>query len=930
MQPSAIGPFQLVRELGRGGMGVVFLARDARLDRHVAIKALSAPLAQEPDRLARFQREAKVLASLNHPRIAAIYGLEEVEGHLYLVLEFVEGETLAERMNRGRLPVDEALQIARQIADALEAAHEKGVIHRDLKPGNVMLSPGGDVKVLDFGLARTADGPSSSISRPVTSDSPTLASFSTPAPAHSPTIPGVILGTAGYMSPEQARGKPVDKRSDIFSFGCVLYEMLAGSRPFDGESLADVIGATLHQESDLAALPPETPARVRELLSTCLAKDRRNRLHDIADARVAIERSLDGKEWTQAAATVSNRSGSLGWGVAAVAGFALLTAGWFARGALIRPQPAAPAQTFRVSTTVPSEPSLSSLVAIAPDARFVIYLARFQTKRDSSKPDGTLVVRRLDRDGYDVIAASVGATQAALSPDGRSIAFLAVSDRAGSRIALKKLLLDDGRPVGNAEKLCELEVNPSSSLCWSSDREIVIASSWQGTILAIPASGGEPRVVLREEKSSGMESWGTVMPFIAGKSVLATRWALSGKTIKERTEVIDLTAGTRTPLLANAGEAQLLDGDILLARRSRDTLVAERIDLSTMQIVGDPVTLPVGGMEPAFFVSKNGTLAWTSGSGDISQRTMLWVDPQGHAQPIDAPPRAYGDFAISPDGSRMITQLDNPNDANLQAELWVHDFTRGTFTRLSTKEPAFPQICWSPDSERIAYGTISNEAASIWMRRADGSGDATKLFTLDRGQTLLVPMAWAPDGASIALLQVDLTTSSTDILMLVRQQGSETWTARPYLDSSANDDALGFSPDGKWVSFTSDVSGRQELYVQRFTGPGSGAEDASTGRTQVSTGGAAGGGWWSADGKEIRYVDEELNALSVDVHCEPRFSVSMPKKLFDIRKYNYRAASYAPDGRLLMVLKGENERASRIDLAVHFLDELRGTLPASK
>ena len=290
MPPAAIGPFQIERELGRGGMGEVYLARDTRLDRQVAIKALPAHLSQDPDRLARFQREAKMLASLNHPGVGAIHGLEECAGHQYLILEFVEGETLADRLARGPIPIDEALVIARQIAEALEAAHEKGIIHRDLKPGNVMVTHEGAVKVLDFGLARTEETPASSSFVPQNlADSPTVTS---PARIHSPTIPGVIMGSAGYMSPEQARGKAVDKRSDIFSFGCVLYEMLTGAMPFRGETAADAIGATLHKQLDLALLPPGTPATIRLLLSRCLAKDRANRLHDIADARLELAQAI--------------------------------------------------------------------------------------------------------------------------------------------------------------------------------------------------------------------------------------------------------------------------------------------------------------------------------------------------------------------------------------------------------------------------------------------------------------------------------------------------------------------------------------------------------------------------------------------------------------------------------------------------------------
>lgn len=289
MHPANIGPYQIQRELGRGGMGEVFLARDTRLDRDVAIKALPAHLAADPDRLARFQREAKALAALNHPGVGAIYGLEEAGGHQYLVLEYIEGETLLDRLGSGPIPVDEAMSIARQMAEALEAAHEKGIVHRDLKPGNVMVTPEGVVKVLDFGLARTAEGPMSSTSLPAAADSPTM-------PVHSPTIPGAIMGTAGYMSPEQARGKPVDKRSDIFSFGCVFYELLTGSGPFPGETVTDSLGAILHRDPEWDLLPKSTPPRVRELLRNCLVKDRRNRLHDIGDARLELDRAIAGHE----------------------------------------------------------------------------------------------------------------------------------------------------------------------------------------------------------------------------------------------------------------------------------------------------------------------------------------------------------------------------------------------------------------------------------------------------------------------------------------------------------------------------------------------------------------------------------------------------------------------------------------------------------
>jgi len=372
MHPAAIGFFHIERELGRGGMGVVYLARDTRLDREVAIKALPDHLVEDPDRLARFQREAKTLASLNHPNIAAIYGLESHERHQYLVLEYVEGETLAEVLRRGPIPMEEALGIAKNIAEALEAAHEKGVIHRDIKPGNVIITPAGTAKVLDFGLARSAEGAPSTTGHPVSTQSPTVTS---PAPVHSPTIPGAIMGSAGYMSPEQARGKPVDKRSDIFSFGCVLYEMLTGAQPFQGETVTDSLGAILHRDPDWSLVPPGTPPTVQLLLRRCLTKDRNQRLHDIADARIEIQSAILDPASTlipRGDAPIkkgtSRRREILAWLLAILC--ALGTgAVWF----VARPRPAPlEAGVFRQLNT---QPEVIFRAAFAPDGKSVVYSA---------------------------------------------------------------------------------------------------------------------------------------------------------------------------------------------------------------------------------------------------------------------------------------------------------------------------------------------------------------------------------------------------------------------------------------------------------------------------------------------------------------------------------------------------------------------------
>lgn len=903
-------------------MGEVYLALDTRLDRQVAIKAMPAHLLQDADRLARFQREAKVLASLNHHGIGAIYGLEQAEGHQYLILEYIDGETLADRLAKGPIPVDEALSIAKQIAEALEVAHEKGVVHRDLKPGNVMLSFDGAVKVVDFGLARTDAGPASSVILPATADSPTVTA---PARMHSPTIPGVIMGTAGYMSPEQARGKPVDKRSDIFSFGCVLYEMLTGVTPFRGETVADAIGATLHKETDLAALPDGTPRRVRDLLTNCLAKDRKNRLHDIGDARLELDRALSGQEWMNVTGGERPpRDRTLVWGVAVVASAALLAAGWFLGRVLERAAPVAAVQAFHVSTAVPAKPELVGVVGIAPDARFVVYKAWPKLDPDSTKPGGVLVVRRLDRDETKVLSGTEGVMSAALSPDGRSIAFAASKDQSQTRITLKKIALDGGSPIGTPETLCDVPAGNAYPLCWTSNREIVLAV--EKNILAVSAAGGEPRIVMKDEQAGALEGWADLSPLVAGKSILASRWALVGQAIKESVEAIDLATGKRTPLLSNAGGAQIVAGGYILAKRNQNTLVAARMDMNTLQVEGETVTVWSCGMAVgAPFVSASGTLAMIASSSDLSGRRLALVDEQGRPQPIAAPARAYGGISVSPDGGRVASSPEFGIGAELPAELWIQDLSRGTSGKVSTQGPPL-EFMWSNDGQRIVYTSVTSEGFSLSQRRADGSGEAEKLYANPDAQVLALPSAWSPDGKTLAIVQSPISSNSGDVLMLEQESNGAGWKATPYLNSPADEHALRFSPDGRLVLFCSVESGRHELYVQRYTGAASGAKDAASGRVQVSTTGHSGPCWWSPDGKEIRYIDSDEQEMSVQLQTEPELTASLPKTLLNLKELKTRGISWMPDGRLMVILQGENEQATKIDLVVNFTEELRARL----
>lgn len=906
-------------------MGVVYLATDTRLDRQVAIKALPGDLAADPDRLARFQREAKVLASVNHPNVGGIHGLESADGQQYLVLEYIDGATLADRLAEGPIPIADVLAMAKQIAEALEAAHEKGIIHRDLKPGNVMVTSEGVVKVLDFGLARTAEGSPSTTRVTFKQDSPTV----TVPPRHSPTIPGAIMGTAGYMSPEQARGKAVDKRSDIFSFGCVLYEMLTGAGPFPGETVTDSLGAILHREPNWSLLPPRTPRRVRELLTTCLAKDRKSRLHDIADARLELERSIAGHEWISAAGTAGKNSRLALAGVGLAAAIMAGTTGWLLASKFTRSAPQASPQTFHLAAPVPATPQLRAVAGIAPDGKFVVYAAWTEPEPDSLKPQGVLAIRRLDREETRIIDGTEGAREAALSPDGRWVAFAAARDRTESKLSLKKIALDNGRPNGAPETLCDLPVGGSPTLCWSSDREIVMVLPWNESILAVSASGGEPRTIIQAERAKDIESWGEIRPLVEGRSVLASRWSLVGQTTKERTEAVDLATGTRTPVLQNAGGAQFLPGGYLIARRNSNTLIAARFNLDTLQIIGEPVTIWNGGFLNSFLASRAGTLAMVAASSDISGRKLVRIDEQGQFQAIPAPARSYGGMmTISPDGGRIAVNIDPADSNQLPTDLWVYDLARQTFTRVPTQGPSW-ESAWSNDGLRIAYSVVANKEFSIWERRADGSGEPVKMFAGERPQFLLAPMRWSPDGKVLAILQADMGTYSEDVLML-EQDGEGAWKATPYLNSPANEHALRFSPDGKWVLFCSVESGRHELYAQRFTGVASGAQDAAAGRVQISTTGHDGTCWWSQDGKEIRYIDGDRRVMSVQVQTEPRFSVSLPKMLCTLKEFKSRSGAWTPDGRFLAVLEGENERLTKIGVLVNFLDEVRAKLPEAK
>jgi Tol biopolymer transport system component len=807
-----IGHYEVVSLLGAGGMGEVYRARDPRLGRDVAIKALPATLAHDAERLARFEREARLLASLNHSNIAAIYGLEEAGGHRYLVLEYVEGETLAHRLARGPLSLDETLHVCREIAAGVEAAHEGGVVHRDLKPGNVMLTPAGAVKVLDFGLAK--GGTEARESDPHLSASPTMSYAATQA--------GVILGTAAYMSPEQARGKNVDRRTDIWSFGCILYECLCSRPAFEGETLSDLVARILEREPDWSALPARTPTRLRDLLRRCMVKDARQRLRDIGDARLELDSLLAlGTSGAMAAADVPDaaartRPGLPWWSIAAMVVTAIVVT------ALIQSMVSRRADTlsrhYEIGALEPFELVADPVeCVISPNGKMLAMVLADSTGTAS------LWVRAMDSFEARALPGTKGATQPFWSPDSRSLAFFAAEK-------LKKIALGGG----DAEILCN--VRSSRGGTWNRDGVILFAPSSNGPLFRISANGGEATAVTSLD-STRHETAHRFPRFLPdGRHYLFS--VLGGNTDRVTIVAGALGSGShKTIFVAEGGAAYSPGGHLLFTRKG--VLSAQRFDPGSLRLtgeplsLGDPLTPPTTSGAPVVSIAEDGTLAYLF--DPLPGTRMAWFDMGG--QEVGQVPLAIGSYAglaLSPDGR---SALINHATSSTETELLVVDLERGTTNRISN-EPVVENFAWSPNGKRVAYtdGGTGGGTQNIIVVPADGSapGDivmpgAGDFRRLD---------GWTPDGKALIIERLDSQTQ-WDIWVLPVEGDRQ---PRPYLRRPANESRAAVSPDGRWVCYNSDESGRVEGYVQAFPTPGR--------RYQVTTDGT-GVRRWKADGKQL-------------------------------------------------------------------------------
>jgi len=844
---SRLGPYEVTGPLGAGGMGEVYRARDARLGRDVALKVLPAALADDTERLARFGREAQVLASLNHPGIAAIYGLEESGDTKALVLELVEGPTLAERLAAGPLPIDEAIAAAAAIAAALEAAHEQGIIHRDLKPANIKLRPDGAVKVLDFGLAKALD-PATTAAVDMT-QSPTITAHATRA--------GIILGTAAYMAPEQAKGKTVDRRADIWGFGVVLYEMLSGRRLFEGETPSEVLAAVILKDPDLAHLPAATPPHVRHLMTRCLEKDPKQRLRDIGEARLALTdpRTRALPLVTTVGTTDAGPAGRLRGGrrglawLAAALGLALVAA----LVALARISGGSGARAVARFDVQPPPGTALDLIdrpalAIAHDGSMLAYVAT---------GDGItrLYLRRRDEGESHPLAGTEGASNPVFSPDDRWIAFFADNQ-------LKKTSL-------NGTVVALAPVNGPRGLAWAGADRLVYTPDAIGPVRLISSDGGTARdvTVLDAAKDERSHRWPEVLP--GGGTVLFTVGTIASPDNYDGAalDAVEIKSGARRTVLEGVTMARYVPPGYLVFARA-GALYAVGFDPGTLATRGNPVPVVrgVAGDTPTgaahFSCADDGTLAYVPGS-DQSGRLLAWVSRDGAVQPVDLPVGIYNDVRLSPDGLRAVVAVGNSGSA----DIWVYDFNRHTFTRL-TFDGINATPVFSGDGNSVIYSSINAAGHTTALRRVPADGSRAPETIADLPTRIFIGKA-PRDGRSLIIAFGNLATSGkTDIQRLALEPGA---TPVAIAASPFDEYAAAASPDGRWVVYQSDDSGRDEIFVRDLTGAG--------GRWQVSTTGGE-EPVWSADGREIFYRSE-TRMMSVPITPGARFEMGVPRVLFD-------------------------------------------------
>ncbi len=883
-----LGSYEILATIGAGGMGEVYRAHDLRLGRDVAIKALPDLFAADSERVARFEREAHILAALNHPHIAAIYGLEQVNGSQLLILELVHGDTLADRLRAGPLPPSEALTVARQIADALAAAHEKGIIHRDVKPANVALTAAGQVKVLDFGIAKEVES----------NPSADLANVQTVTQAG--TKAGVVLGTPAYMSPEQTRGRPLDKRTDIWAFGCVLYEMLTAQRAFAGETVSDTVAAILGLEPDWRSLPTSTPARVRWLLRRCLEKDSNRRLHDIADARIEVDEALlepsqSGQDSSAGQSvptwriTMRERAA---WVAAGVCLAALVTVAAFGRVRLSEPS-AVDARTYRSSILLPEDVGFSTSpagrFALSPDGRRLAFTAMDGTGRS------LLWVRSLNATVAQPLAGTDGAAFPFWSPDSRFVAFLAQGK-------LKKIEASGGPTT----TLCDALFNSTGA--WNREDVILFTPAGGAPLHRISALGGTPIPATKLDTASGdAQHW---FPFFLPDGRHFLYFVLGSKTggaIDPRAVYVgSLDSAEPSKLVLQGGSnAKYADGHVVFLRGR--TLMAQQFDVERLELNGEAAPLAEQVQVPgagdtgtagAFSVADSGALVYQTGLDEVRSQ-LAWFDREGKQSGLLGDQADYTDVTLSADGRRaVVSVLDAARGGR---DLWIYDVARGLRTRFTSDAADEIGPVWTPDLSRVIFASGRKGGFDVYQKQSSGSANEELLLEETLGE---FPESLSPDGRFLLYVSGSGTLRRSDLFVL--PLGGER-KPFPFLNTPFVETQGQFSPDGQWIAYSSSESGQYEIYVAPFPGPGN--------RWRVSP---AGGSWprWRRDGHEIFYLAPGNALTSATVSAQGSdFKVGVVRPLFKVHprplvRLDAFPFDVAPDGQRFIVNSFVEETAS--------------------
>jgi Tol biopolymer transport system component/predicted Ser/Thr protein kinase len=881
-----LGPYEVLAPIGAGGMGEVYRARDTRLERTVAVKVLPARLSTSPEVRQRFEREAKTISQLSHPHICALYDVGNQDGVEYLVMEYLEGETLGDRVARGPLPLEQTLRYGVEIADALDKAHRQGIVHRDLKPGNIMLTKSG-VKLLDFGLAK-AMAPAEPGSG--------LTTLPTVAGSSPLTQEGTILGTFQYMAPEQLEGREADVRTDIFAFGAVLYEMVTGQKAFSGKSQASLISSIMSSEPpSIGTLAPMAPPALDRVVRTCLAKDPEDRwqsAHDLKNELAWIARAGSQAGVAAPVAASRRRRDRVSWGVAGA--FAGAVAAGLATWAILRGRPAAPQPVTRAAIAIPAaEPFVAdnfSTLAISPDGRRVVYVIRKDDKRQ-------LAQRPLDAAEATVIAGTEGADSPFFSPDGQWVGFWADGK-------IKKVSLAGGMPVAVCECGLLTQVLGAS---WGPDDTILFPEKWAGRLLRVASTGGSPSAATK--LSSKADDRGHIWPeFLPGGKAFLFTVFTGGNLEDYEIDVQSLATGERKTLVKGGTFGRYAaTGHILYVRAG--TLFAVPFDAKRLSVTGAAFPVAQGIYENSnggagYAVSGSGTLLYAAGGIHIPERSLVWVDRHGTTSPVTGIKRPFASPQLSPDGKRIAVVVEAET-----YDIWVLDTERDSLTRLSFgKDDGTP--IWSPDGKRIVFNSSQAGAYNMYVRQSDGGGNEERL-TADQDASF--PASFTPDQK--LLLFGKTRAGVAELWIYPLEKGA---SPRPLLQGPFQHRGAWFSPDGRWLAYQSDESGRPEIYVTAFPGPG--------GKWQISTEGAD-SAHWGPGGHEIFYRKGK-KFLRVAVSTSPSFSASRPEVLFE-GEYG-DGWDVASDGKRFLMIKDETAETvpKSLDLVLNWFEDLRSRGPS--